>query len=96
MFSRGRYFDPNDFDVHITLFKEKLEFRWRWGMDEQTLRKLKTMLAVPIDKIEEEGGSLIIYIPKNKVAKAIGSNGSVVRAAELVLNKRLMIKESPG
>jgi transcription antitermination factor NusA-like protein len=65
-------------------------------MDEQTLRKLRTMLAVPIDKIEEEGESLIIYIPKDKVAKAIGSNGSVVRAAELVLNKKLMIKESSG
>jgi transcription antitermination factor NusA-like protein len=64
-------------------------------MNEQTLQRLKMMLAVPIDKVEEEGENLIVYIPKDKVAKAIGSNGSVVRAAELVLNRKLMIKESP-
>jgi transcription antitermination factor NusA-like protein len=65
-------------------------------MDQQAVERLKTMLAVPIDRVEEKGEDLIVYIPKDKIAKAIGSRGSVVRAVELVLNKKLVIKESSG
>ncbi|RLG56615.1 MAG: transcription elongation factor NusA [Hadesarchaea archaeon] len=54
------------------------------------------MLGVTIDRIEEQEGEIVVYVPKNQIAKAIGSNGSVVRAAELVLNKKLSIKESGG
>jgi transcription antitermination factor NusA-like protein len=63
-------------------------------MDQQTIERLKTMLAVPIDGVEEQGEGLVVYIPKDKIAKAIGSSGSVVHAAELVLGKKLTIKES--
>jgi transcription antitermination factor NusA-like protein len=65
-------------------------------MDQQTIEKLKTMLAVSIDKVEEQEGNLVVYIAKDKMAKAIGSNGSVVRAAEMVLNKKIMVKETQG
>lgn len=65
-------------------------------MDEVTLEKLKSMLAVPIDKVEEDGDGVVVYVPSDKIARAIGSSGSVVRAAELVLNKKLTIKEASG
>ena len=65
-------------------------------MEAETAQKLKQMLGVTIDRIEEQEGEIVVYVPKNQIAKAIGSNGSVVRAAELVLNKKLSIKESGG
>lgn len=65
-------------------------------MDPQSLEKLKMMLGVQIERVEEQEEGLVVYIPKDNIAKAIGSGGSVVRAAELVLNKKLTIKESSG
>jgi len=65
-------------------------------MDAGTIEKLKLMLGVPIEKVEEQGDEIIVHVLKAQVAKAIGSNGSVVRSAELILNKKLTIKESPG
>jgi transcription antitermination factor NusA-like protein len=64
-------------------------------MDAGTVEKLKLMLGVPIEKVEEQGDEILVYVPKAQVAKAIGSNGSVVRAAELVLKKKVTIKEIP-
>jgi len=51
------------------------------------------MLGVQIEKVEEQGEELLVFVPKGQAAKAIGSGGSVVRSAELVLNKKLAIKE---
>jgi transcription antitermination factor NusA-like protein len=65
-------------------------------MDAQSLEKLKSMLAVPIEKVEEQEDGVVVYVPNDKIARAIGSNGSVVRAAELVLNKKLTIKGTSG
>lgn len=65
-------------------------------MDAETIEKLKLMLGVPIDKVEEQGDEILVHVPKAQVAKAIGSNGSVVKSAELILKKKLAIKESPG
>jgi transcription antitermination factor NusA-like protein len=64
-------------------------------MDAGTVEKLKLMLGVPIEKVEEQGDEILVHVPKAQVAKAIGSNGSVVRAAELVLKKKVTIKEIP-
>lgn len=58
------------------------------------LEKLKQMLSVPIDKVEEQGEELVVYVPKEQVARAIGSGGSVIRSAELILKRKLTIKES--
>jgi transcription antitermination factor NusA-like protein len=58
------------------------------------LEKLKQMLNVPIDKVEEQGEELVVYVPKEQVARAIGSGGSVIRSAELILKRKLTIKES--
>jgi len=63
-------------------------------MDAETIEKLRQMLGVPIDKVEETGDELLVHIPKAQVAKAIGSSGLVVRSAELILKKKLTIKES--
>ncbi len=63
-------------------------------MEAQTLEKLKQMLNVPIDKVEEKGEELVVYVPKEQVARAIGAGGSVIRAAELILKRKLTIKES--
>lgn len=46
-----------------------------------------------MERVEQQGEQLLVYVPKGQVAKAIGSGGSVVRSAELVLNKKLAIKE---
>ncbi|MFH1821052.1 MAG: transcription elongation factor NusA [Methanobacteriota archaeon] len=62
-------------------------------MEQGIAEKLKQMLGVQVEKIEEQGEQLLVYVPKGQAAKAIGSGGSVVRSAELVLNKKLAIKE---
>ena len=61
-------------------------------MEQSVVDKLKMMLGVPIEKVEEQGEELLVYVLKGQAAKAIGSSGSVVRSAELVLKKKLAIK----
>jgi len=63
-------------------------------MEEKTLNQLKQMLNVKIDRVEEQGEELVVYVPKDQVARAIGAGGCVVRSVERVLNRRLSIKES--
>ncbi len=58
------------------------------------IEKLKQMLNVSIDKVEEQGEGLVVYVPKEQVARAIGAGGSVIRSAELILKRELTIKES--
>ena len=62
-------------------------------MEQGIVEKLKQMLGVQVEKVEEQGEQLLVYVKKGQAAKAIGSGGSVVRSAELVLNKKLAIKE---
>jgi len=64
------------------------------NMEEKTLNQLKQMLNVKIDRVEEQGEQLVVYVPKDQVAKAIGAGGCVVRSVERVLNRKLSIKES--
>lgn len=63
-------------------------------MDEETLAKLKRMLDVDIDRVEEDGNKVIVFVPEGQAAKAIGSNGCVVRSVELVIDRELEVKES--
>lgn len=62
-------------------------------MEEKTVERLKQMLGVKIEKVEEQEGGLVVYVPKGQVAKAIGSGGSVIKSAELVLKRKLQVKE---
>ena len=64
-----------------------------WMVDEQTVEKLRTMLSVPIERVEENPEELVVYIKKDQIARAIGSGGAVVRSAELILGKKLVLKE---
>lgn len=64
------------------------------NVEEETLNQLKRMLNVKIDRVEEQGEELVIYVPKDQVAKAIGAGGCVVRSVECVLNRKLSVKES--
>jgi len=63
-------------------------------VEEQLIHKLHTMLNVPIERVEEGSGELVVYIKRGHIGRAIGSGGSVVRSAELVLGKKLVLKES--
>ena len=63
-------------------------------MEEETLQKLKQMLGVDIDRVEEGGKELTVYVAKGQAAKAIGSGGCVAKAVELVLKRKVTIKES--
>jgi len=63
-------------------------------MDDQTISRLRLMLGVPVDRIEERGGTVVVYVPADKVGRAIGQGGAVVRAAELVLGVKLEIRPS--
>ncbi len=70
-----------------------------WGneqLDQTIIDKLKQMLGVQIIKVEEQEDGLLVHVPKGQAAKAIGSGGSVVRSAEIILNKKLKIKEADG
>ena len=63
-------------------------------MEAEISEKLKQMLNVPISKVEEQGDGLIVYVPKEQIARAIGAGGSVIRSAELILKRKITIKES--
>jgi len=63
-------------------------------MEAEMSKKLKQMLNVSIDKVENQGDGLVVYVPKGQIARAIGAGGSVIRSAELVLQRKISIKES--
>jgi len=63
-------------------------------VEEQTLAKLKQMLGVDVEKVEQAEEGFVVYVTKGQAARAIGKGGCVARAAELVLGKKLTIKES--
>jgi len=63
-------------------------------LEERTLEQLRQMLKVKVDRVEDRGEELVVYVPKDQVAKAIGAGGCVARAAELVMKRKLTVKES--
>lgn len=63
-------------------------------MEDDELEKLKTMLDVEIDRVEEDGNKVTVYVPEGQAAKAIGSGGAVVRSVEMALDRELEIKET--
>ena len=62
-------------------------------MEQSIVDKLKVMLGVQIEKIEEVEDQVLVFVPRGQAAKAIGVGGSVIRSAEIILNKKLIIKE---
>jgi len=50
------------------------------------------MLDVVVEKIEQIEEKLVVYVNQEHVGRAIGPNGSVVRAAELVLGQPIEVR----
>lgn len=53
---------------------------------------LEKMMNTVIEKIEEEEEKLIVYVEKNNIGRAVGPNGSVVKATELIIGKAIEIR----
>ncbi|AMQ19408.1 KH domain-containing protein [Thermococcus peptonophilus] len=54
--------------------------------------RLEKMLNVEIIRIEEAGDKIVVYVPADKVRIAVGSGGAAVKAAELVIGKKIEVK----
>ena len=82
------------FFVSASFLKGRENFNEAERLETQTLERLKQMLNVRIDKLEDRGEEILIYVPKDQIARAIGAGGSVVKSAELTLKRKLTVKES--
>lgn len=56
------------------------------------IERLKQMLRVDVIDVEYSGDTIIVYVPKDQVRIAVGSGGSAVKAAELVLGKKIEVR----
>ena len=54
--------------------------------------RLEKMLRVEIMEVEYEGDKIIVYVPGDQVKMAVGSGGAAVKAAELVLGRKIEVK----
>ncbi|WP_324735373.1 KH domain-containing protein [Thermococcus sp. SY098] len=54
--------------------------------------RLRQMLRVEVIDVEYSGDRIIVYVPKDQVRIAVGTGGSAVKAAELVLGKKIEIR----
>lgn len=55
-------------------------------------KDLERMLDVVIERLETADDKIVVYVGKDKVGRAIGPGGSVVRAAELIIGKPIEVK----
>jgi transcription antitermination factor NusA-like protein len=53
---------------------------------------IERMLDVVVEKVEEAEDKLVIYVGKDKIGRAIGPNGSVVRSVELILGRAVEVR----
>ncbi|ASJ11959.1 KH domain-containing protein [Thermococcus thioreducens] len=54
--------------------------------------RLEKMLNVRILEIEELEDKIVVYVPEDQVRIAVGSGGAAVKAAELVIGKKIEVK----
>ncbi len=54
--------------------------------------RLEKMLNVKILDMEESDDKIIVYVPEDQVRIAVGSGGAAVKAAELVIGKKIEVK----
>ena len=54
--------------------------------------RLEKMLNVEILEIEEGEDRVTVYVPADKVRIAVGSGGAAVKAAELVIGKKIEVR----
>ncbi|AMM53438.1 transcription elongation factor NusA [Pyrococcus kukulkanii] len=60
-------------------------------MDE-VYKRLKEMLRVDIIDLEFDGEKIIVYVPRDQVRIAVGTGGAAVKAAELVLGRKIEVR----
>jgi transcription antitermination factor NusA-like protein len=54
--------------------------------------RLEKMLNVKILEMEELEDKIVVYVPEDQVRIAVGSGGAAVKAAELVIGKKIEVK----
>jgi len=54
--------------------------------------RLEKMLNVKILDMEELEDKVVVYVPEDQVRIAVGSGGAAVKAAELVIGKKIEVK----
>ncbi|NJE06284.1 transcription elongation factor NusA [Thermococcus sp. M36] len=54
--------------------------------------RLEKMLNVKILEIEELEDKIVVYVPEDQVRIAVGSGGAAVKAAELVIGRKIEVK----
>ncbi|NJD99054.1 transcription elongation factor NusA [Thermococcus sp. LS1] len=54
--------------------------------------RLEKMLNVKILEVEELDDKIVVYVPEDQVRIAVGSGGAAVKAAELVIGKKIEVK----
>ncbi|WP_297461374.1 KH domain-containing protein [Thermococcus sp.] len=54
--------------------------------------RLERMLNVKILDMEELEDRVIVYVPEDQVRIAVGSGGAAVKAAELVIGKKIEVR----
>ncbi|HDZ35824.1 MAG TPA: transcription elongation factor NusA [Thermococcus sp.] len=54
--------------------------------------RLEKMLNVKVLEIEELDDKIVVYVPEDQVRIAVGSGGAAVKAAELVIGKKIEVK----
>lgn len=54
--------------------------------------RLEKMLNVKLLEIEELEDKIVVYVPEDQVRIAVGSGGAAVKAAELVIGKKIEVK----
>ncbi len=54
--------------------------------------RLEKMLNAKILDIEELEDRIVVYVPEDQVRIAVGSGGAAVKAAELVIGKKIEVK----
>ena len=57
-----------------------------------TLERLRKMLNVEILEVEYDGDTIVVYVPKDQVRIAVGTGGAAVKAAELVLGRKIEVR----
>ncbi len=61
-------------------------------VEEEVKERLERMLKTDVLNIEEEDEKLVVTVPEEDVRLAVGSGGTVVKAAELALDRSIEIK----
>lgn len=58
----------------------------------ETLERLRRMLNVEILEVEYKEETIIVYVPEDQVRIAVGTGGAAVKAAELVLGRKIEVR----